>query len=98
LKYPKAKQQKVINELKKWKYKSLFESLQITLERVQSWSENDVIYNLKGGSFWPHGERRTLAAMAELESNLAAKRGYSVSIDRFTTCNADTLIACCDQS
>ena len=92
LKSLKAKQEKAVSELKKKKHNALFESLQIILELIEKWSKDDVLYNLKGGSFWSDGEHRTLAAITELESSLATKRGYSVCNNRFLTHDANNFI------
>ena len=97
LKSLKAKQEKAVSKLKKKKHSTLFESLQIVLELIGKWLKDNVLYNLKGGSFWSNGEHWMLAAMTKLESFLAIKCGYSVCNNHFLTHDANNFIGHSDQ-
>ncbi|KAF9219009.1 hypothetical protein BS17DRAFT_790192, partial [Gyrodon lividus] len=54
------------------KYSDLFRCLQITVMKLKGWSKDDVVYNMKGGDFWSHGEAR---------SDLADRRTYNSSVE-----------------
>ncbi|KAF9219930.1 hypothetical protein BS17DRAFT_788291 [Gyrodon lividus] len=68
-------------------HSDLFHSLQITVMKLKGWSKEDVVYNMKGGDFWSHGEVRS-DVITNLERELADRCTYNSSVDRDDLKNA----------
>ncbi|KAF9222180.1 hypothetical protein BS17DRAFT_783958, partial [Gyrodon lividus] len=62
------------------KHSDLFRCLQITVMKLKRWSKEDVVYNMKGGDFWSHGEARS-DVITNLERELADRRTYNSSVE-----------------